>query len=41
MNDAVEKFKAYEDSSLAYTGKKTYGNLRVGLFDTTKTITEE
>ena len=41
MNDAVEKFKAYEDSSLAYTGKKTYGNLRVGLFDTTKTIIEE
>lgn len=35
MNDAVLKFKHYEDSSLTYTGKATYEDLRfVGAFDT-------
>ncbi len=35
MNDAVLKFKYYEDSSLAYTGKTTYDGLRfVGAFNT-------
>lgn len=42
MNDAVEKFKHYEDASLAYTGKHTYEGLRViGAYDTTKFIREE
>lgn len=36
MNDAVFKFKQYEDSSLSYTGIPTYKGLRVGGFNTTK-----
>ena len=38
MNDAVYKFKRYEDSSLSYAGiesKHTYEN--VGLYDTVLT----
>ncbi len=36
MNDAVFKFKRYEDSSLSYTGIETYDNLpQIGGFDTT------
>ncbi|MDO8632978.1 MAG: GIY-YIG nuclease family protein [Candidatus Wildermuthbacteria bacterium] len=35
MNDAVYKFKRYEDSSLAYTGINKHGDEeKVGLFDT-------
>ncbi len=35
MNDAVYKFKRYEDASLEYTGISKYQNESVGLFDTT------
>lgn len=35
MNDAIYKFKRYEDSSLRYTGIETHGAAVVGLFDTT------
>lgn len=34
MNDAVYKFKRYEDSSLAYTGINKHENESVGLYDT-------
>ncbi len=41
MNDAVFKFKRYEDSSLNYTGIATYDNLpQVGGFDTTVQVDE-
>lgn len=41
MNDAVLKFKHYEDSSLAYTGKSTYEGLRfIGAYDTIKPVVE-
>jgi len=39
MNDAVFKFRRYEDSSLAYTGISKHKGLEVGGFDTI--ITEE
>lgn len=35
MNDAVYKFKRYEDSSLSYTGINKHANSNIGLFDTT------
>ena len=35
MNDAVYKFRRYEDSSLTYTGIDKHKGERVGLFDTT------
>lgn len=35
MNDAVFKFKRYEDSSLEYTGLSKHKDLRVGGYDTT------
>lgn len=35
MNDAVYKFRRYEDSSLTYTGVDMHAGERVGLFDTT------
>ena len=35
MNDAVYKFRRYEDSSLSYTGINKHEGERVGLFDTT------
>ena len=35
MNDAVYKFRRYEDSSLTYTGIDRHAGERVGLFDTT------
>lgn len=42
MNDAVFKFKRYEDSSLNYTGVDKHRGERVGGYDTTKmTIIEE
>ena len=34
MNDAVYKFKRYEDASLSYTGVSKHGDQDVGLFDT-------
>ena len=34
MNDAVYKFKCYEDSSLSYTGLKANDVAGIGLFDT-------
>lgn len=34
MNDAVYKFKRYEDASLEYTGLNKHQNENVGLFDT-------
>lgn len=34
MNDAVYKFKRYEDASLSYTGLPTRDEERVGLYDT-------
>lgn len=34
MNDAVYKFRRYEDSSLEYTGINKHAGERVGLFDT-------
>lgn len=41
MNDAVYKFKRYEDASLVYTGINRHGNeVTVGLFDTTISIEE-
>ena len=36
MNDAILKFRRYEDASLAYTGvNKHSGNTRIGVFDST------
>ena len=35
MNDAVYKFRRYEDSSLTYAGVDMHAGERVGLFDTT------
>ena len=35
MNDAVYKFRRYEDSSLEYTGINKHANENIGLFDTT------
>jgi superfamily II DNA or RNA helicase len=35
MNDAVYKFKRYEDSSLSYTAPKNLGNKTIGLWDKT------
>ena len=37
MNDAVYKFRRYEDSSLRYTGIDRHAGEKVGLFDTTIT----
>ncbi len=34
MNDAVYKFKRYEDSSLVYTGINKHGGEDIGLYDT-------
>jgi hypothetical protein len=39
MNDAVWKFRRYEDSSLRYMGRSRHKGLDVGLFDTA--LTEE
>ena len=41
MNDAVYKFKRYEDSSLEYAGvNKHEGERTVGLYDTTVSVAE-
>ncbi|MCK6417899.1 MAG: GIY-YIG nuclease family protein [Alphaproteobacteria bacterium] len=34
MNDAVYKFKRYEDASLEYTGINKHGDSNIGLYDT-------
>ena len=34
MNDAVYKFKRYEDASLEYTGNNKHEGEEVGLYDT-------
>ena len=34
MNDAIYKFKRYEDASLAYVGIDCHAGEAVGLFDT-------
>ncbi len=34
MNDAVYKFKRYEDSSLVYTGVNKHTEESIGLYDT-------
>ena len=34
MNDAVYKFKRYEDSSLGYTGLNKHAGMNIGLYDT-------
>ena len=36
MNDAILKFRRYEDASLAYTGVNRHGDAKkIGLFDST------
>lgn len=40
MNDAVYKFKRYEDASLEYTGINKHANEGIGLYDTTLTRQE-
>lgn len=40
MNDAVYKFKRYEDASLEYTGISRHQNEPVGLFDTVISATD-
>jgi hypothetical protein len=40
MNDAVYKFKRYEDSSLGYTGLNRHEGEDVGLYDTVLTSTD-
>jgi hypothetical protein len=37
MNDAVYKFKRYEDASLSYTGIKKHEEDNIGLWDTSIT----
>ena len=34
MNDAVYKFKRYEDASLSYSGINRHQGERIGLYDT-------
>lgn len=34
MNDAIYKFKRYEDASLIYTGINKHDGEKMGLFDT-------
>lgn len=40
MNDAVYKFKRYEDASLCYTGINKHEGEDIGLFDTVITERE-
>lgn len=40
MNDAVYKFKRYEDASLEYTGLNKHGDEGIGLYDTVITAEE-
>ena len=38
MNDAVYKFKRYEDASLSYTGIAKHDGLKIGLYDTVVSV---
>ncbi len=40
MNDAIYKFRRYEDASLEYTGLNRHRGKHVGLFDTALTAGE-
>ena len=40
MNDAIYKFKRYEDSSLTYTGINKHKGEGIGLFSTTLSFDE-
>lgn len=40
MNDAVYKFKRYEDASLSYTGINKHPEYKIGLYDTVISIEE-
>jgi hypothetical protein len=40
MNDAVYKFKRYEDSSLSYTGINKHEGEDFGLYDTVLSATD-
>lgn len=40
MNDAVYKFKRYEDASLSYTGINRHLGERIGGYDTVKSVEE-
>ncbi len=40
MNDAVYKFKRYEDSSLSYTGINRHEGEEIGLYDTVLSTTD-
>lgn len=40
MNDAVYKFKRYEDASLSYAGIEKHTSERIGLYDTTISLQE-
>jgi len=40
MNDAVYKFKRYEDASLSYTGINKHDDEDFGLYDTVITRTD-
>ena len=40
MNDAVYKFKRYEDASLQYTGINKHEGESVGLYDTVLSIND-
>ena len=40
MNDAIYKFKRYEDGSLVYAGVNKHANEDVGLFDTVISASE-
>ena len=40
MNDAVYKFKRYEDASLSYTGINKHEGEDIGLYDTVITAKE-
>jgi hypothetical protein len=40
MNDAVYKFKRYEDASLSYTGINRHEGEEIGLYDTVISLTD-
>ena len=40
MNDAIYKFKRYEDASLSYTGIDRHEGEDIGLYDTVITRTD-
>ena len=40
MNDAIYKFKRYEDASLSYTGINKHEGENIGLYDTVLSPTD-